>query len=345
MSLKQILFTILCLSIWILSASTWLLRHTGAGRAEAAAIILRYFQASGLDNAVRLEWGTASEYNTAGFRLERAGSQTGLYRPLDGIGFIPAGGLGLVGAEYEAVDETAVNGQTYWYKLIEIEYGGYENAEEPIAVTAGLALATNTTPATRNAIFPTPTPLRNNLPPATNIPGTAAGQPGGNVATAVAVNNLLPATAVSAIADATSTPTATTLIIAGQVAAQQIDTPASATAYPGAGTITATAESDETMPPALVTPLPEAPEAYPEGAQPPAPIQPPQNSSNLPIIGSNNQADTDGAPALNRGSATSLNGTSGRLFLWIAFLASLTIFVAGVVGAILLFTRQRLGER
>ncbi|MGB3715156.1 MAG: hypothetical protein WA996_12070, partial [Candidatus Promineifilaceae bacterium] len=73
-----------------------------ASSAELSAVTLLYFRGIGQDNGILLEWATGTEYNTAGFRLTRASDETGQYRALDQIGFIPAEGDGLVGAEYEA---------------------------------------------------------------------------------------------------------------------------------------------------------------------------------------------------------------------------------------------------
>ncbi|MFZ0546506.1 MAG: hypothetical protein WAM60_13760, partial [Candidatus Promineifilaceae bacterium] len=79
-------------------------------------ITLLYFRGTGQDNAIFLEWETATEFETEGFIVKRADSQAGPYTQLDQIGFIPAEGGGIIGAYYHALDDVnVVNGQTYWY--------------------------------------------------------------------------------------------------------------------------------------------------------------------------------------------------------------------------------------
>lgn len=102
-------------------------------------INLLYFQAIGQDNAVLLKWATATEFDTLGFILRRADNKVGPYEDLDEIGFIPGEGGGVIGAAYEATDEmNVVNGQTYWYILVQIDLLGGESPTDPISVTAGL---------------------------------------------------------------------------------------------------------------------------------------------------------------------------------------------------------------
>ncbi len=88
--------------------------------------------ASGGDALV--QWSTASEVGTLGFYIEREDSATGEWLRLNEDELIP--GLGLSdpqGGAYTYLDEDAILGQTYRYRLIEVEvkgnkriYGPYE---------------------------------------------------------------------------------------------------------------------------------------------------------------------------------------------------------------------------
>src|SRR5687768_1681990 len=100
-------------AVWLLA--TW--RLPAQANPGPESVDLLYFTATGLNNAVQLDWATASEFNTAGFMIERSLDAAGPYTVLDDIGFIPSEGGGIIGAVYEATDYTAVNGTTYWYQL------------------------------------------------------------------------------------------------------------------------------------------------------------------------------------------------------------------------------------
>ena len=111
-----------------------------------SAVELLYLRGAGQDQAVLLQWATATELNTAGFRFERGGNANGPFTPVSTIGFVPAiSEDGYSGAEYERLDdENLVNGNTYWYVLIEIEYDSTENRFPPMPATAGTATPTST---------------------------------------------------------------------------------------------------------------------------------------------------------------------------------------------------------
>jgi hypothetical protein len=134
---------------------------------DPTVVTLLYFRGNGLDNGIRLEWATGTEFDTAGFRLERSAASSGPYTILDDIGFVPSDAPpdGLSGAEYVALDESSItNGTTYWYRLVEIESSGVENRTDPISVKAGLAQPTST---------PSPTPTSTPTVPGTTIKPSA----------------------------------------------------------------------------------------------------------------------------------------------------------------------------
>lgn len=83
-------------------------------------ISLISFEATPLDNAVQLDWESLSETDITGFRLQRR-MDNGLYMWLNNVG---NGGVitatGSPGATYSVVDNTALNGHTYVYKLFTV---------------------------------------------------------------------------------------------------------------------------------------------------------------------------------------------------------------------------------
>ncbi|MFZ0546507.1 MAG: hypothetical protein WAM60_13765 [Candidatus Promineifilaceae bacterium] len=100
--------------------------------------ILLYFRGTALDSAIKLEWETAVEFDTVGFTIDRADSETGPY--IEQIGFIPAVG-GPLGAYYEEIDDVNVNnGHTYWYILNEIKDDASIHPYGPISVTVGIPI-------------------------------------------------------------------------------------------------------------------------------------------------------------------------------------------------------------
>ena len=108
-------------AILVLGLFGILLISTLVAAIDPTVVTLLYFRGNGLDSAIRLEWATGTELDTAGFRLERSTSSAGPYTFLDDIGFVPSEAPpdGLSGADYDALDESGtINGTTYWYRLV-----------------------------------------------------------------------------------------------------------------------------------------------------------------------------------------------------------------------------------
>jgi hypothetical protein len=100
------------------------------------------------------------------FQDQTTHRQQRLFDELENIGFIDAEGDSAIGAWYQAVDDSAVIGQTYTYRLVEVEHNFQEIDLEDVTITAG-ALPTPTPTATATAT-PSPSPTATSpvvLPP------------------------------------------------------------------------------------------------------------------------------------------------------------------------------------
>ncbi|MCA9978108.1 MAG: hypothetical protein KC413_20245, partial [Anaerolineales bacterium] len=100
---------------------------------EPLAVGLLYFTAAVQADGVRLGWGTATELNTAGFIIQRR-SGSSSFETLNGIGIVSGTGGVATGATYSVVDITAVTGQTYDYKLVEIETDSSQHDLETVTI-------------------------------------------------------------------------------------------------------------------------------------------------------------------------------------------------------------------
>ncbi|MBQ6269166.1 MAG: T9SS type A sorting domain-containing protein [Bacteroidetes bacterium] len=73
------------------------------------------------NNAIELMWETASEVNNYGFLVERADSETGEWKE---INFTKGAGNSTTARRYRFNDEDVVNGVTYQYRLLQMDYDG-----------------------------------------------------------------------------------------------------------------------------------------------------------------------------------------------------------------------------
>jgi hypothetical protein len=324
----------------------------------AYAVELISFEGIGLPNGVRLTWETATEQSVAGFRLQRSQGSgdfvtlTDLYdangQPyLDGI--IEAQGSPTLGATYIADDFTAVPGQTYTYRLMEIEGDNNENPLETIIVTAGgqptatsITIGTPSNPTSAPQNTPTSTPQtsptgQSLTATATVLTGATATRPLATAAPtqATANNNTNPPAANTAVSPADSAiplpePVSPPNELDNVVLAQTLETPTTA-AYPG----TDTTSAPEAYPEGTTAPLPASeatPTAYPASAFSPNEAPTP---TIIGVIGGN-------VAGIEESEGTAVQtSTSSTGLLWIGFLGGLLIFIAAIAGSILLFVRRR----
>ncbi len=335
----------------------------------ATNVGLTRFEAIPQDNAVRLEWDTETELETAGFMLKRGqnGSFAYVLDP-DGSGdlFIFSQGGPAIGSNYVFIDEMVVNEETYTYQLIEVEVNGTEIMHAETTITVGMV--------------PTNTPIvvaggsdngGNNETNATTETVTAT-VTASSTATATTITTSTSPTNSTAFPSPTPSPSVLQTIAPATVvvdeepprlAAEQVtaqsgesarDANQEAVATVDAGAAVAFAQEDplsspesETVP---ATPLNTVPDTTtdpaaesPAMAEPDASLEPPRVIGATPYpVGSSTInpdsefQDTETVPASS--------GLVGRVYLWIAFIASIVIFIAAVIGAILLYTRQRSKE-
>lgn len=81
-----------------------------------------------------VQWTTATEINTAGFNVYRGERAEGPYAKLNAQ--LIAASDALIGGKYQYEDTAVVAGQTYYYQLEDVEYGGAAARHGPIVITA-----------------------------------------------------------------------------------------------------------------------------------------------------------------------------------------------------------------
>lgn len=315
---------------------------------------LLYFTATVQADGVRLDWGTATELNTAGFIIQRSSSSSS-FATLNDIGIVSGTGGVATGATYSEVDKTAVPGQTYTYKLVEIETDSSQHDLETVTIffnpqptatsivignptsrpsstaAAATATATGTAVATQNASLPTATPRATTAPQ----PTATSNNSNTNTSPAAALQaSPLPTVILNQAFNsnsAGSNDASADSANSGVVFAQEEPTSA---AYP---------DSDA---PGSDTP-PDA-DSYPPGQEPPAEISP-ENPTPYPpgtnvdavptlaVIGSANPYPPETDTTAPSPSAEQIRG---RILLWAGFLLALFIFISGVIGAIVLYRRR-----
>jgi len=321
-----------------------------------SAVTLISFIVTSQDNAALLEWETATEFGTAGFTIFRKGT-TGDFADISG--FLNAEGDGAAGAEYNYLDETAVNGQTYTYQLTEIETNSTINTLETITLTIGVqatatpitvgggssntatqtattSAATATTPAatatTRSASDPTATPQPTTAS-ATTAPTRATTTNNDPTATSTPI-------AVASSSDETNDDDRDSSTVFAQ---GNTPIPTSTTdAYPDSAT-----GNDDNTSAAVSTSYPANDEQVTITADTTATPYPAIAIEETTSIDNNGYTDNDGVNVIGSGStansseSTAADNDSSTGYLWIGFLLALAVFIAGLVGTAVLFIRKK----
>jgi hypothetical protein len=135
--------------------------------AVRAVVTLKSFVGVPGDGYIAVEWETGSEYDTAGFFIQRSLQSSGVYSTISP--FIRAEGDSITGAQYSFTDTTVTNGVTYFYMLEELTNSQGANLYGPITVTAGLPTPTPTPTATPGILATPRTPRPTETPTPTSI--------------------------------------------------------------------------------------------------------------------------------------------------------------------------------
>jgi len=95
---------------------------------------LTYFTVLSGDGQIILNWITESEIENLGFNICRSANKNDQF-PIINDQLIPGAGTTSSRHEYEYVDEDAINGITYWYKLEDVDYTGNSKLHGPVSAT------------------------------------------------------------------------------------------------------------------------------------------------------------------------------------------------------------------
>ena len=96
------------------------------------------FEAIPSNQKVELRWKTASEVNNLGFKITRSLNEGGDYQLISSYETnedLHGAGNSNEENSYSYVDESVLNGETYWYKLIDVDVNGVEFENPPISTT------------------------------------------------------------------------------------------------------------------------------------------------------------------------------------------------------------------
>ena len=320
---------------------------------------LLYFTATIQADGVRLDWGTATELNTAGFIIQRS-SGSSSFETLNDIGIVSGTGGVATGATYSELDTTAVIGQTYSYKLVEIETNSNQIDLETVTVLF------DPQPTATSILIGNPTPRPSNTPAAV---ATATTMPTATTTnTAVPSQNTGQATATplaTAISEPTATPNNSNTLTTVAQPTRPLQIPPTADlrldqAFDSSGVNSSGANSGVVLaqeePTSAAYPGPDSPpldtpidaDSYPPGQEPPVNIAP-ENSTPYPASSPGDTIPTRtiiGSAALYPPGtditvpAPSVEVIRGRILLWVSFLLALFIFLSGVLGAIVLYRRR-----
>lgn len=98
---------------------------------------LTTFNAKADKNRVILNWTTESEINNLGFEIWRCTEENGQYHILSSYQNNPGlegQGNSSLKHDYTYIDDGVVSGQTYWYKLYDVDYNGDRAEHGPLSI-------------------------------------------------------------------------------------------------------------------------------------------------------------------------------------------------------------------
>ena len=102
--------------------------------APPTAVTLSAFTAAPVNGDILLRWTTSAEFDNWGFNVYRAtvNNPTAAVKLNDIL--IPGQGQSVVGHDYTFTDSGVASGQTYWYWLEDVEFGGKRAMHGPVEV-------------------------------------------------------------------------------------------------------------------------------------------------------------------------------------------------------------------
>jgi hypothetical protein len=98
---------------------------------------LTSFAATVGDNKVILKWVTQSEVNNLGFEVYRSAAENGEYALIatyENDESLQGAGNSNAAREYTYEDNLTFNGETYWYQIADVDYGGIRTFHGPVSV-------------------------------------------------------------------------------------------------------------------------------------------------------------------------------------------------------------------
>ncbi len=110
----------------------------GAGSDQTLPVELTSFTANAGDSKVTLLWSTASEVNNEGFAILRSTAEGGIFNEQDSYvsnNALNGAGNSSQSIQYSWVDNSVVNGNTYWYKLVDVDVDGIRTEHGPVSAT------------------------------------------------------------------------------------------------------------------------------------------------------------------------------------------------------------------
>lgn len=100
------------------------------------------FTARAHGNDVLLDWKTESEFNNAGFEVQRKMEGDDLF---ESIGWVEGNGTSQQSCSYQFRDKSLQNGKTYYYRLQQLDFDGRRMFSEVVAVSIGNGTGTGFT--------------------------------------------------------------------------------------------------------------------------------------------------------------------------------------------------------
>ncbi len=165
-----------------------------------AAVTIQSFTAKAQTSSILVEWKTASEISNAGFNLYRSTLPNGPWTTKINSSLIPAC-PGCYNVSHSFTDSGALKGQTYYYKLENVEFSGGTQQFGPVnaaisaptstpttvaptgtrtpttaatATATGVSASSNPTATDSPTVYSSPTPLGTPPPASTHIPTRVA---------------------------------------------------------------------------------------------------------------------------------------------------------------------------